>query len=206
MQYKSPQAGFTLIELLISMTIFSVVMTMAAGTLLVLLDANAKSQNKQQVLNNLTLAIDSMGREIRTGSHYVCDGVMPAALGPSDDDVTDDCPSGNRSLTFRESGSAESGYTFNMPTDRISYSWDPNHFAPGHGAIVRRLANGDWLPVTSRNIRIDNAEFVVTGANPPPDLDQPNVTIFIEGSAGALAEVEVDFQIQSSITQRVADF
>lgn len=204
MYYRSSQTGFSLIELLVSMTIFSVVMTMAAGTLLVLLDANAKAQNKNQILNNLTIAIDSMSREIRTGYNYVCGGVTPGLVT---DDATNDCGSGGASITFRESGRSETALTAGEVNDRISYSFDPDGFGASHGAIVRRIADGVWQPITSQNVRITSAEFVVTGAEPAPsNLRQPTVTMYIEGSAGALAEVEVDFQIQTSLTQRVADF
>ncbi|MEL6804355.1 MAG: type II secretion system protein, partial [Bacteroidota bacterium] len=69
--------GFSLIELLVSVSIYIVVITMAVGTLLVLIDANAKAQNMQDVMTNLTFAIDSMTREVRTGRGYYCSDTDP---------------------------------------------------------------------------------------------------------------------------------
>jgi len=197
MQYHSQQAGFSLIELLVSMTIFSVVMTMAAGTLLVLLDANAKAQNKQQILNNLTFAVDSMSREIRTGKNYVCSENSISSSSELEE-VEDDCNDGGIYLSF-----VEAGDSLTATDERIAYAFDEDWYGSGHGAIIRRLADGDWVPMTARNTIITFAEFVVTGAE--PDDEQPTVTIFIQGEAGDLAEVEVDFAIQTSVTQRQLD-
>ena len=207
MQYHSRQAGFSLIELLVSMTIFSVVMTMAAGTLLVLLDANAKAQNKQQILNNLTVAVDSMSREIRTGYNYVC-STNREEVEVEDDEQ--DCPSGGRYISFMEAGSS---LTAGSGSDRIAFAFAPNWFTTGHGAIVRRVGDGDgdsdtneandWQPITARNTVIRDVRFIVTGAEVL--TQQPTVTIFIEGEAGDLAEVDADFVIQASVTQRPLD-
>ena len=36
--------GFTLIELMVSLTVFSIVMVVSIGTLLIMIDSNAKAQ------------------------------------------------------------------------------------------------------------------------------------------------------------------
>jgi prepilin-type N-terminal cleavage/methylation domain-containing protein len=205
--YKtSQQSGFSLIELLVSMTIFSVVMTMATGTLLVLLDANAKTQNKNQILNNLTIAIDSMSREIRTGFDYHC---FTARRTVGDSVVEQNCTSGSF-LAFTEAGDS---LTAGAGSNRIAYAFAPNYYGTSHGAIIRRVGNGDgdintnestdWEPMTARNTAITNMEFIVTGTTEADQ--QPTVTIFISGEAGELAEVEADFLIQTTVTQRPLD-
>ena len=65
--------GFTLVELMVSLTIFSIVMMVSTGTLLVLIDVNAKAQALYSATSNLSFALDSMTREMRTGYHYYCD-------------------------------------------------------------------------------------------------------------------------------------
>ncbi len=62
--------GFTLVEVLVSMSIFAVVVTMAVGTLIVLMDANAKAQAVQSVINNTSFVLDGMVRDNRTGFYY----------------------------------------------------------------------------------------------------------------------------------------
>jgi prepilin-type N-terminal cleavage/methylation domain-containing protein len=194
-QYKYPNAlmGFSLIELLVSMTIFSVVMTMAAGTLLVLLDANAKAQNKQQILNNLTIAIDSMSREIRTGYNYFCASSAPSS--PPAEDVEQDCSPGQY-LAIVEAGDS---LTRGAALPRIEYRYNGSE-----QSIERRLPGGSWQPITASNTDITNAQFIVTGTAGGDD-EQPTVTIFIQGQAGQLAETDVEFEIQTSVTQRPLD-
>ncbi len=68
------QRGFTLIEMIVSLGIFSIVSTMTVGSLLVLISGNQQLQGEQNAMTNLAFAIDSMTREMRTGSSYVCVG------------------------------------------------------------------------------------------------------------------------------------
>jgi len=69
---QSFQAGFSLIELLVSMTIFIVVLTIASGALLTLVDGNVKTQNHKLAMSNLAFVLESMTREIRTGTNWWC--------------------------------------------------------------------------------------------------------------------------------------
>jgi prepilin-type N-terminal cleavage/methylation domain-containing protein len=78
--------GFTLVELMVSLTVFSVVMLISTGVLLVMIDVNAKGQALYSSYSNLTFALDSMTREIRTGRNYYCGSSWPV-----DDDATRDC-------------------------------------------------------------------------------------------------------------------
>jgi len=68
--HKNKNQGFTLIEVMVSMSIFVMVVGMAVGTVIAMVDANAKAQNMQQAATNLSFALDSMSREIRTGTYY----------------------------------------------------------------------------------------------------------------------------------------
>ena len=191
------QSGFSLIELLVSMTIFSVVMTMAASTLLVLLDANSKAQNMQAILNDLTITIDSMTREIRTGYNYYC---ANSVSSPNPNQVRD-CGGGASFLSVVEAGGAYASGLTGTTEGRIAYRYNS-----GERRIERRL-DGDsagWVPLTAPNVTITNAEFIVTGTG-TGNNEQPTVTIYLEGEAGDLAEVDSDFVIQTSVTQRPID-
>jgi len=89
--------GFTLVEVLVSMSLFTIVVTMSMGTLLVLIDANAKQQNIQTAMTNLSFALDSMTREIRTGYSYQCGGALTrdnSAVIPRD------CSAGDTTFAF----------------------------------------------------------------------------------------------------------
>lgn len=199
MPSHSSQSGFSLIELLVSLTIFTIVITMATGTLLVLLDANAKAQNIQAVINSVTFALDSMSREIRTASGYGC---RQSNNPPAPDNVsfTADCTSGGNYLTIIESGDS---LTAGLTDARISYYYDDTYYGT-YGALLRRLSDEAWYPLTPETVRITDMEFIVTGSTAGNAL-QPTVTIFVEGEAGELNNVSSTFSMQTSVTQRLID-
>lgn len=205
MQRHSLQSGFTLIELLVSMTIFSFVMALATSTLLILIDANSKAQNVQILMSDVTIGIDSMAREIRTGYNYYCDN---GRLVVQNDDATQDCSNGGNYFSFIEAGDS---LTEGSGSNRISYYYDATA-----EAIYRRIGNGDgdgatnenedWLPITASNVRITDVEFVTTDSTTgTADGEQASVTIYVAGEAGQLAGVDSSFSMQTTMTQRPLD-
>lgn len=63
--------GFTLIEIMVSVAIFAVVVMIAIGSIISILDANRKAQSLNVIMNNLNFSFESMIRDIRTGSNYL---------------------------------------------------------------------------------------------------------------------------------------
>tara|TARA_B100000745_G_scaffold119718_3_gene77426 strand:- start:1032 stop:1661 length:630 start_codon:yes stop_codon:yes gene_type:complete len=197
------QAGFSLIELLIALTLFSAVVTIVSGVVLAMVDANAKAQNIQLITNNLTFALDSMSREIRTGFYYYCRSNEIATPGVTE---TRDCSNGGRFMSIVEAGDS---LTAGNATPRIDYFYDDDYYTDyngdSYGAILRRFDDGNgWVPLTADNVRITNAEFIVTGSTRGDDV-QPSVTIFIEGEAGDFEGIESSFSVQTTVVQRIID-
>lgn len=64
--------GFTLVEMMVSLAIFSVVAVIAIGALLKVIDANKKSQSMQSAVTNINFAMESMSRDLRTGTSIQC--------------------------------------------------------------------------------------------------------------------------------------
>lgn len=63
--------GFTLIEMIVSLSLFISVMTVAASSMLSIIDANRKSQATNTAVDNLNFVIDDMSRSLRTGKAWV---------------------------------------------------------------------------------------------------------------------------------------
>lgn len=200
---RSKTAGFSLIELLVSLSLFTIVMTMAVGTLLVLIDANAKAQNIQASFTNVVFALDSMTRELRTGTKYYC---RTAVSAPTSDpgDSTDDCATFSENANYIsvvEGGSSLTG----ADNRRVHYYYDDDYAldGPEHGVILRRIDTGPWNPLTSREVDIQSFGLLTSGA---VDVDvQPTALVVIEGLAGDLPGVDTSFVLQSFVTQRVLD-
>ena len=64
--------GFTLIVIIVSLAIFSVVAVIAIGALVRVTSANRQAQAIQAGVNNVSFIMDSISRELRTGTSYSC--------------------------------------------------------------------------------------------------------------------------------------
>lgn len=219
---SSAQHGFTLVEMIVSLALFSVVVTISVGALLMLIASNEQLQDEQSVMTNLSFAIDSMTRELRTGTFYYCDSSAnntgnnifnpgtnvhdgPSGLGEDTADCSTGRPSGPNGtfhgVSFQEAGDS---ITTNA-NQRILY-----YHERGSGRLFRRVGNQPPLPLTSTSsILITDVEFFVTGSKPlqegsPDHLDQASVTIFIEAREAGNPAAR-PYQIQTTVTQRTLD-
>lgn len=199
------QQGFSLVELLVSLALFSVVITMSVGTMIVLLDANAKTQNMNVLMTNLSFSLSSLSREVRTGFSYYCDRSSVSAPVPSALQVRD-CSDGTR-LSIVEADNSLTNVTRGNYTEdsRITYYFDPNYYGTDKGAILRRLGEGAVLPLTSAEIDIDMLSFRVAGSAVAGDSQTPRARIIISGTAGNIEGLDTAFHIQTMVTQRLLD-
>lgn len=66
--------GYTLIELIIAVGLFALIMTLASGAYLVMIGINRQTQSISTGINNLSFALETMTRTIRTGTDYSVGG------------------------------------------------------------------------------------------------------------------------------------
>ncbi len=66
--------GYTLIELIIAVGLFALIMLLASGAYLLMINLNRQAQATATGINNLSFALESMTRDIRTGAGYDCGG------------------------------------------------------------------------------------------------------------------------------------
>mgnify|MGYP006914907368 FL=1 len=180
------------------MSIFTVVVSMAVGSLIVLMDANTKAQNMQAVVSNVSFALDSMTREIRTGFFYECDD--GSSLDHTGSTVQS-CPSGDNGFAFTEAGDS---LTNAMGSNRIAYRLNASD-----KSIERKLGTlGPWQKLTADpDVIIDRLEFVVTDTDSlsTGDTKTPTVSIFISGSAGNVTGADATFTMQTTVSQLTLD-
>ena len=211
MHMSNPQKskGFTLIEMLVSLSLFTIVVTIVAGSLLVLVDDNQSIQGEQSVMSGLNFAMDSMTREIRTGTRYVCRAGGAGIFSSQEsfnNNTSGDCVNGNsgnanyQGVSFVESGRSITG----LGSTRVAYFYD--NLRKG---IYRRIGNNPVAePIISKDIIINKAEFFVTGATPLSetgnnDVNQPAVTIVI--SASEVKNRSKSYIFETTVTQRQLD-
>lgn len=214
-------AGFTLIEMIVSLAVFSGVITIAIGALLMLVAANDQLQGEQSVMTNLSFALDSMTREIRTGTDYYCDSatndnaqggnnIFSAEVNldqaienssrPTDCQGVTDNGHTLQGLAFKEAGDSIT----ETDGERILYYFDRSQ-----GKIFRRIGSQSPESIVSSGIFIHDAEFYVTGSTALSDNanenDQASVTVFIEASPNEDTPPEQRYRLQTTITQRTLD-
>jgi type II secretory pathway pseudopilin PulG len=176
-------AGFTLIDMLVSVGIFTATVTIGVGAAMASINANQKAQSIQLVMNNLSFALEHMARNIRTGITYHCDvGFLPL-------DTPRNCTTGASSFAFE---------------DRALGSGDTVAFKLDSGRIEKSVDGAPFAPITAPEVVIETLRFHVTGALKGDDL-QPRVTIVLQGYAKTGNDERTDFDIQTTVSQRVMD-
>lgn len=180
---RSSSTGYTLIELIVATGLFSLIMLLASGAYLMMIGLQRQAQGIATGIDNLSFAIETMARDIRTGSAYSC-GI---SLGLGDCAV-----SGGSSFTFTPSGGgAGTGVTYGLATQPA-----PN------GAIHGITKDGAML--TDPSVDITSLTFYVSGTS-KSDNAQPHVTITISGKVFYGQGKSETFHIETGATMRGSD-
>lgn len=179
------QRGFTLIEVLVSIALFSVVMIVAIGAFLSVIDANRKAQALQISIDNTYFAFEHITRLIRTGTTYDCEPF--GVLDPHD------C-SGGSEFQFLD----DTGRTIRLQLN--------------NGVIEQQIRDtsgtwGSWFSLTASDLGVQDFIFHVTNANTKSNGDsvQPTVTLLIAGVVNQGKKTETEIHLQTTVVQRVLD-
>ena len=198
-----------MIEMIVSLGLFAVVSTVVVGSLLVLISSNRQFQIEQSIMTNLSFAIDSMTREIRTGTAFYCEYDFSQSfisdLNNKTTADTNDCYSYNfanfKAISFVETGNS---ITSNIG-DRITYYYDKSA-----KKIFRRVANNPARALTSSDVEITDMDIFVTGTDIfsnglSGNVFQPTVTIYIEAQEKGAVSGNSKYKLQTTVTQRMLD-
>jgi prepilin-type N-terminal cleavage/methylation domain-containing protein len=199
MQHLNSERGFTLVETLVSLALFTVIATMSVGTLLILISGNSRVTSEQSVLTSLSFALDSMTREIRTGTEYYCGSVAEVTNAAVYNDATavQNCINGNVAFSFREAGESITGGT---GARRIAYYYQ-------NDTLWRKVGAATAEPVVTNDVAVRDVRFTVTGVTPlgtSTDMTQPTVSLLLVAQASS-SDSNKSFTLESTITQRSLD-
>lgn len=185
--------GFTIIEMLVSITIFVTALLFISGALLSLETASRKARTTRAAIDNVSAAIDSMSRTLRTGTTYHC-GAFD--LGSIDDlnecRMGTDGSGGDTMIAFERQGGSKLS-----PNDQYVYRHNSTNMS------IERSTDGgtNWVAMTAPEIVISKLRFWV-GGNVLGD-DQPYVTMIVYGTVGGGdLGTESSFNVQTTISQR----
>jgi prepilin-type N-terminal cleavage/methylation domain-containing protein len=170
--------GYTLIELIVSVGLFALVMTLAAGAYVVVIGVNRQTQGISSGIDTLSFALETMTRTIRTGTSYGVGGPTFSVLSSSQ----------NTTVSY-----ALTNYTVNGVT---------------YGAITQTTGSSGAVPLTDPSVNITSLNFYATGVNSYSsngDKTQARVTIVVSGTVSSGPGKTVSFTVQTSATMRGSD-
>lgn len=93
---KKLMRGYTLIELIVAVGLFALVMTLVSGAYIVMIGLTERAQGTATGIDNLSFALETMTRIIRTGTHY---------------NNGTDCPSGCNNFSVTNSNGTAMNYS-----------------------------------------------------------------------------------------------
>ncbi len=174
--------GFTLIELMVAVGLFALVMTLAAGAYLMMINANRQAQALATGINNLSFGLETMTRDIRTGTGY-CGG--------------SNCAPGVFNFT-------------NVDGQSVTYELVDNGTNCGGASAgyLARVTNGVTTPLTDPSVMISSLTFDTFGTAPYSvgnDTTQARVTIVVNGCVSAGPGKTQNFTIETGATMRGTD-
>jgi prepilin-type N-terminal cleavage/methylation domain-containing protein len=194
--------GFTLIEMMVALSLFTVVMLASTGVMLVVLDANRKAQSFQVAMDNLGVALESISRDMRVGTHYYCfSDSVPQNYSFSS---SQDCDSqGGTSFAFLPLG---------VPNLSNNYWVYRLTTSLGKGVLERCKptinisctdSGAQFTPLTAPEINIKSFRIYVTDSAPKSagNLIQSKARIVLEGIAGTQLKTQTEFSVQTTISQ-----
>jgi len=196
--------GFSLLEIIVALGVFSIVVVVAAGALLKIVDAGKKAQAMKAVMNNLHFAMESMSREIRTGTKYRCAATLAGLNTQIDSNSPAECEINDAVARFFAFEPAVFRDLTN-PDERYAYRYNTTTKALEKAeSISGNFNESDFEPVTSSEVEILEMRFLVTGtaAN---DQEPGKVLVTIRGNAGVKSRLQSEFTMHSTITQRIRE-
>ena len=178
--------GFTLIELLVSITIFSLLIATIIAVLLSGITMQRKSLAEQEVLNQLSFALEYMGRALRVAvkdDTGACTDIGFNYKNP-------DGPTDISSIVFINHLQENNCQKFHVEANTLMYTKNA-------GGVEEKLA------LTSPDVVIEVLKFELLGESDSesPNL-QPRVTIFLQARPENFV---LPIKLQTTISQRNLD-
>lgn len=180
---KSSKKGYTLVEVLVSAAIFSLIVGSLTGFFLSTTVIQKKSLSSQQILDNVSYALEYVSRAIR--------------MAQKDDLGSVNCLTGDK-VNFELTREGQ-GIKFRNYLDQCQ------EFFVEDG-ILKELKAGVTNSLTSANIEIVSFKIGPSTSWDQNDYEQAKVTLFLDvRGMNPRPELEPEIQIQTTISQRNLD-
>lgn len=205
--------GFTLVELIVSLALFIVVVFIVTSSFLTTVNASKHARSARAGIDALSIAMENMARNIRTGSDYYCATTNEFQnTSQTEAQMLDmiaggkDCFAGARTqnLLLKDASGHLRGYAFRDERNECSTLVVNGQYQDPTDCQIqfRGYGTGFSYLTSNKDIQITNLSFYVSGTNAANDL-QPRVGIAIKGTAGSDPKTQIPFTLYTSVTQRM---
>lgn len=190
-KYLNNKKGFSLLEMLVAIGIFMTIVTIAISALISIIGANKRAQAIKNTIDTVNFVIESMSRDIRSGTGYDCSPNDPSSM---------DCLVGSSAFKYINGSGETVTYEFNSSDEgdiltRIKGEYDENN-----------AANTNVLISRDSGVNLDNMKFYVIGSDdenkPIGERTQPRVIITASGKIETKEGTSSSFNLQTTISQR----
>jgi type II secretory pathway pseudopilin PulG len=198
---KKISGGYTIIETMISVSLFTIIVTIALGSLLNANLLHKKSQNMRSIMDNLNFVMEDMSRNLRVGYNYRC--------------ITNTTDLSSVNVGEVKSGSDCGGIAFTEVVTGTTYVY----YVSADGKIFKSTQtpydtlppnpSSPYIQLTPDEIDVSSdSSFTVVGAESPlvGNTEQPYVTIKLVGSISTSNGGTSPFSLQTSVSQRKLDW
>ena len=197
MTIKEPEKkeGFTLVEMMVSIALFSILVSIAAGGFVRALRSERQITAMMSTESNISIALEEMTREARTG-YLFCHQAGQGAPDPICDcqsdlapDPTWTCPA----IEFRDASGTLIEYfrgdpsNPNAPTPSILYRYDGD--------------TNTTAPITGDNVNITNLNFILFGQI-EGDNWNPRITITMSAAPNDSTVSWAAVNLETSVSAR----
>ena len=179
------------------------VMLIAVGALLSMVDANRKAQTIKSAVNNLSFALDGMSRAIRVGTSFHC-GTSGDATNAAVLSSAANCSASGGTLISFESFGGDSANT----ADQWVYCQGTGTTCDASGTAILRSEDGgaSYQSITSPEVTVLDLHFYVVGAlTGTADRFQPKIVMVLHGFAGTNEKTKTELRLETTMTPRLLD-
>lgn len=219
-QLQNSRLGFTLVELLIAIGLFTIIVSVAVGGFTNALRTQRQVSSLIATQSNVSLALEQVAREIRTG-YLFCHDVnsnSPTRAVPAQDcgcTVSD-------SLYNPSSASSQSSPSEQPPSGQLSNGdyplWTCNaldyytsngtnvHYSVSGGQLLRSVNGAAAQSITGNNVNVQGVQFLLFG-NLEGDNWTPRITIALGVSPSSTDPATMNdvLNLQTTVSARTID-
>jgi prepilin-type N-terminal cleavage/methylation domain-containing protein len=217
MKMLRPRSGFTIIELLVAIGLFTIVVTIAVGGFTNALKTQRQVSSLIATQSNVSIALEQMTREIRTGYLFCHDADDQGNVVPSPvcgctitDSGYDPSDPADPSSPADTSGEVNNGDYPKWTCNALDYyTADGTHvtYSVVNGELMRDQNDGNGpQSITGANVDVQNLKFVLFG-NIEGDNWTPRVTIGIGVSPNSTDPATKNdvVNLQTTVSSRIID-